>query len=97
VNDQWWLMQPRPGLVLWARLREHDDGVAEILDSTGSTLRFDDEDAARHSLLTSEYVALDGLDADDALEMGLDVETLMPPEGKDERSLVHAMTQPTSN
>lgn len=93
----WWLMQPRPGLVLWTRMTIDDEGVAELLDSTGLTLRFDDEDAARQSLLANDYVALDGLDDEDAAAMGLDLEELVPPHGDTDLALVRAMTQPTRN
>ena len=97
MTTQWWLMQPRPGLVLWTRMVVDDDGVAEVLDSTGATIRFADEDTARHSLLDQEYRALDGLDDDDAAEMGLDLDELQPPSSADDLALVRAMTQPTRN
>jgi hypothetical protein len=95
VNDvrAWWLAMPQEGFLLWARLSLRDDGRADVLDASGLTRRFDDEDAARHFLLDLGYVAYDGLDDEDAHALGFALGEIEPPEAEDEREQVHAMTQ----
>jgi hypothetical protein len=94
VSDtQWWVLAPEPGVLLWARLRLREDGGAELLESTGLTLRFDDLDGGRHYLLSADYRAWDGLDADDAGAMGFALDAVQPPDASDERTLVAGMTQ----
>lgn len=90
---QWWLWVPEPGIVLWARLRLREDTGAEVLESSGLTLRFDDLDGARHYLLSADYRALDGLDDDDLRDLGLPAGLPSPPEGAHDRELVPRMTQ----
>jgi hypothetical protein len=92
-GTQWWLWVPEPGIVLWARLRLREDTGAEVLESSGLTIRFDDLDGARHYLLSADYRALDGLDGDDLRELGLPAESPVPPEGIHDRELVPRMTQ----
>ena len=93
VQEQWWLGDPEPGVLIWARLRLDEEGRAEVLDSTGLRLRFDDEGFARAHLLDNGYRAFDGLDADDAAGMGFDLAEVGPPEADDDEELVSAMTQ----
>jgi hypothetical protein len=93
VSEQWWLGDPEPGTLIWARLRLDDEGRAEVLDSYGMRLRFDDEGFARSHLLDNGYRAFDGLDADDAAGMGFDLAEIEPPAGDDEDELIAAMTQ----
>jgi hypothetical protein len=90
-DTQWWLLLPEPDLLLWARLRLREDGGTELLEATGEVLRFDDTDAARHYLLSAGYRAWDGLDADDAVELGFVLDAVGPPTIADERLLAGAM------
>ena len=68
----------------WARLREREAGTAEVLDSDGNTLPYESPDSARAALMDAEFVALDGLDADDAAERGFGLDELAPPTGNDD-------------
>lgn len=84
VDEQWWLAVIGDTLV-WARLRLLDSGIAQVFDSSGETVPYDSEDSARAALLDAEYRAFDGLDADDAAQMGFDLDDLEPPEGDDDQ------------
>ena len=92
-RESWWVLDPVPGVLVWARLVERDDGGSEVFDSTGLTTRFADETAARMHLLDQAYRAYDGLDEDDALEMGFSLATVAPPRAATELELLRAMTQ----
>ena len=63
--QQWWLACLGETLI-WARLEVLDSGLAEVFDSDGCTLYYDDESAARMALLDVEFCAFDGIDEDDA-------------------------------
>ena len=80
-QDQWWLATLGRTIV-WARLRVREAGTAEVFDSDGNTLAYDSEDTARAALMDAEFVAFDGLDADDALARGFEVQP--PQAGSDE-------------
>jgi hypothetical protein len=95
IDVQWWLSAPEPGIVLWARLSERAEGAAEVLDSTGMTMRFPSRGDATHFLLDLEYRAHDGLDDDDAESFGLVLADLVPPAQPDGPALVAAMNQRT--
>lgn len=83
-QDQWWLATLGRTIV-WARLRVREAGTAEVFDSDGNTLAYDSEDTARAALMDAEFVAFDGLDADDALARGFDLCEVQPPQaGSDE-------------
>lgn len=69
THDSWWLATIGRTLI-WARLRINEAGTAEVLDSDGKTLPYDSEDSARAALFDAEFVALDGLDEEDALIRG---------------------------
>ncbi len=88
----WWLAVVGDTLI-WARLSVLDDGLAEVLDSDGGTLRYDDETAARMALLDAEFRALDGLDADDAALLGLDLDELEPPQADSDEDLLPQMVR----
>ena len=88
---QWWLASLGDRLI-WARLREVDEGHFELLSTNGYTM-FPDEDSAREALLDAEYRALDGFDEDDANAIGSTLEELAPPEG-DEDEIAAALVQP---
>ncbi|NCT68236.1 MAG: hypothetical protein GXC76_11445 [Rhodanobacteraceae bacterium] len=95
MNDtptQWWLAVFGDTLV-WARLQVLDSGIAEVLDSDGRILRYDDETSARMALLDAEFRALDGLDEDDAAALGFDLEEIEPPQGDADEDLVPRMVQ----
>ena len=89
--EQWWLASPAM-LLVWARLRVLDSGVAQVFDSQGETLVYDSEDSARAALLEADFSALDGLDDDDAVAMtGMLAEELQPPQGDSDEELLPQM------
>jgi hypothetical protein len=85
-NTSWWLATLGRNIV-WARLRVREGGTAEVFDSDGNTLAYDSEDTARAALMDAEFVAYDGLDAEDALERGFDLEDVQPPQGESDEAL----------
>jgi hypothetical protein len=91
-QQQWWIAIVGDMLV-WARLRVLDSGLAEVLDASGATLRYDDEDTARTALLDAEFRTFDGLDEEDAAVLGLDLDSHAPPEAEDEAQLLPLMTE----
>ena len=92
THDHWWLATLGRTLV-WARLRELDAGTAEVFDSDGATLPFDSVDTARAALMDAEFVELDGLDEEDALERGFSLAEVAPPQASDDASLRVLMVQ----
>lgn len=92
VREDWWLATVGDVLV-WARLRVLESGVAEVFDARGETLVYDDEDAARTALLDAEFRAFDGLDEDDAALMGFDLDSTAPPEAENDEELLPLMTE----
>lgn len=92
LDDQWWLATIGR-TVVWARLRARDAGTAEVFDSDGATLPYDSEDTARAALMDAEFVALDGLDEDDAAERGFTLDELVPPQADDDVALRARMVQ----
>jgi hypothetical protein len=87
---QWWLAAVGDTLI-WARLVVLDDGVAEVFDSDGGILRYDDETTARMALLDAEFRAFDGIDEDDAAAMGFDLDSFEPPRGDSDEELLKYM------
>ncbi len=92
VHTGWWLATLGRTLV-WARLRVREAGTAEVFDSDGNTLAYDSEDTARAALMDAEFVAFDGLDAEDALARGFDLDEIAPPQGDDDDALRPQMFQ----
>lgn len=92
AHDEWWLAT-LGRTVVWARLRVREAGTAEVFDSDGRTLVFDSEDSARAALMDAEFVALDGMDADDAAERGFGLDELTPPQAEDDTALRERMVQ----
>jgi hypothetical protein len=95
VSEQWWLATIG-NLLIWARLRVRESGIAEILDNDGRTDTYDSEDSAHAALLDADFRAFDGLDADDANTMGFELDEMAPPDGvdgADEDELRSLMTQ----
>jgi hypothetical protein len=89
--EQWWLAAPA-ALLVWARLRVLDSGVAQVFDSQGETLVYDSEDSARGALLEAEFCELEGLDDDDAVAMtGMLADELQPPQGDSDEELLPQM------
>lgn len=88
----WWLARVGD-MLIWSRLHIRPSGTAEVLDSSGNLLNYDSEDSARSALLDAEFRAIDGLDEDDALELGLPLAELVPPQG-DDVALHERMVQP---
>lgn len=89
---EWWLAAIGDTLV-WARLEILDSGIAQVLDSDGRILRYDDETTARMALLDAEFRAWDGLDADDAERLGFDLEEVEPPRGDSDEEIVPRMIE----
>lgn len=89
-REQWWLAT-LGRTVVWARLRLREAGTAEVLDSDGNTLPYESEDSARAALMDAEFVALDGLDGDDAAARGFALEELAPPQGESDDVLLAQM------
>ena len=90
MNPQWWLAVVGDTLI-WARLDVLESGIAEVFDSDGRSLRYDDESAARMALLDAEFRAFDGIDADDAELLGFDLEEVEPPRGDSDEELLPRM------
>ena len=90
--EQWWIAV-LGNTAVWARLRVYDTGVAHVLDCDGRTVPYDSEDSARSALLDAEFRALDGLDEDDAAQLGLVLGDLEPPEGENDADLRDRMIQ----
>ncbi len=82
ASEQWWLATVG-NLLVWARLRVRESGIAEILDSDGRRDVYDSEDSAQAALLDADFRAWDGLDGDDADQMGFDLDDISPPDGID--------------
>ena len=95
ARDEWWLAT-LGRTVIWARLRVRDAGTAEVFDSDGVTLPYDTEDTARAALMDAEFVALDGLDEDDAAERGFALGELVPPHAEEDAELRGLMVQKLS-
>lgn len=92
TTDQWWVASLGDTL-MWARLRVLESGVVEVFGATGKSLRYDDEDVARMSLLDAEFRAWDGLDEDDAAILGFDLEDFAPPYAEKDAELLPLMTE----
>ena len=65
--------------------------AAEVFDSDGNTLVYDSEDSARAALMDAEFVALEGLDEDDALERGFSLAEVAPPQAEHDADLRERM------
>lgn len=89
-RSQWWIASLGSTLI-WARLDVLDAGTASVFDCDGRTLPYDSEDSARNALLDAEFRALEGLDEDDAAQLGIDLATLEPPSGDDPLALRERM------
>lgn len=92
TRDEWWLATIGR-TVVWARLRVLDAGTAEVFDSDGATLPYDSEDSARAALMDAEFIALDGMDEDDAAGRGFALEELAPPQADDDDALREQMVR----
>jgi len=91
-EEQWWLATVGDTLI-WARMRVLDSGVAEVFNAEGETIRYDDEDAGRAALLDAEFRAFDGLDDDDAMILGVELDSVEPPQAKLDEELLPLMTE----
>lgn len=91
VETQWWCVAVGD-LLVWARLQVFESGLAEVLDSSGGYLRYDDATAARMALLDAEFRAFDGLDEDDAAAFGFDLDSVEPPRAGSDEDLLPLMT-----
>jgi len=91
-HAQWWLAAIGDTLI-WARLLITEDGIAEVFDNDGRTLRYDDETQARMALLDAEFRAYDGLDEDDAALLGFDLGEVSPPSAESDDALLPLMVE----
>lgn len=91
-NEQWWLATLGRTIV-WARLRVRPAGTAEVLDCDGNTLSYDSADSARAALMDAEFVAFDGLDIEDALSRGFELDEINPPRADNDDALRARMSQ----
>jgi hypothetical protein len=90
-SEQWWLAMVG-NLLVWARLRVRAGGTAEIFDCDCKIDVYDSEDTARAALMDAEYRAFDGLDEDDAAQMGFELDELEPPHvGHDDDDALRAL------
>lgn len=89
--EQWWVTA-LGNVLVWARMRVFESGIAEVYSADGETLRYDDEDSAHAALLDAEFRALDGLDEDDAAVLGFDLGSIRPPEAGNDEELLRYMT-----
>ena len=89
-QPQWWVAAIGDTLI-WARLTITDAGIAEVFDSDGGILRYDDETQARMALLDAEFRAWDGLDEEDAAMLGFDLDEVGPPRGDSDEELLPRM------
>ncbi|HEY6985432.1 MAG TPA: hypothetical protein VH375_05080 [Rhodanobacteraceae bacterium] len=94
-DAQWWVAAIGDTLI-WARLTMADDGIAEVFDSDGNTLRYDDETQARMALLDAEFRAWDGLDEEDAALLGFELDEIEPPQGDSDEELMPRMVRKLS-
>ena len=85
-HAHWWLATLGRTIV-WARMRVRDAGTAEVFDSDGNTLVYDSPDSARAARLDAEFVEYGGLDREDALERGFDLDEVTPPAGDTDDTL----------
>jgi hypothetical protein len=92
AREEWWVATIGR-TVVWARLRVLEAGTAEVFDSDGATLPFDSEDSAHAALLDAEFVAFEGLDAEDADARGFDLDELSPPVADTDEALRPRMVQ----
>ncbi len=81
AQTHWWLAS-LGNLLVWARLRVYPSGRADVLSSDGELVRYPDELDARAALMDARYAALDGLDEDDAVALGRELDDLQPPEAE---------------
>jgi hypothetical protein len=92
VSEQWWLARPEH-LLVWARLRVTESGIAMVFDSAGETLTYENEDIARAALMDADFRAFDGMDEADADEVGLWLEEMEPPQGDSDEELMPQMVK----
>ncbi|KGQ20289.1 hypothetical protein LF41_825 [Lysobacter dokdonensis DS-58] len=85
-NTNWWLATLGRTIV-WARMRVREAGTAEVFDSDGNTLAYDSEDSARAALMDAEFVEYDGLDREDAIDRGFDLDEVAPPRADTDEAL----------
>ena len=90
VSEQWWLARPEH-LLVWARLQVMESGIAIIFDSKGELLTYESEDIARGMLMDADYRSFDGMDDDDADELGLWLDEMEPPQGEELEDLLPQM------
>lgn len=87
AHSYWWCAGFGDTLI-WSRLDVREDGIAEVLGATGEYLRYDDETAARMALLDADYYAFDGLDEQDAAQLGFDLDSVQPPSADSDAELL---------
>jgi len=90
MRHEWWIASLGT-TVVWARLDLLDGGTASVFDCDGRTLPYDSEDTARNALLDAEFRAWEGLDEEDAAQMGIDLGSMTPPQADSAEALRERM------
>jgi hypothetical protein len=90
-REIWWLDTSAFPDLFWARMRVFPDGKADVLDLDGKLRQFSSEEAARLDLLEDEYESVEGIEDEDLNAVGLTLNDLVPPSGKDDGSLLPQM------
>lgn len=91
VKESWWLMYCCFPNLRWARLQVYSDRSAEVLDSDGSKLKFQNEEEAQYFLLEDEYTSLENFDQEDEQELGIILDAIEIPRGKNDEELIGKM------
>jgi len=94
-RPHWWLATLGRTIV-WARMRVRDAGTAEVFDSDGNTLVYDSADSARAALMDAEFVEYEGLDREDAMDRGFDLDEVVPPRAESDDALRMQMVRQLS-
>lgn len=79
---QWWLTS-LGRVVIWAGVREMPAGTAQVIDSDGNLMAYDSLDSAVAALMDANFIAHDGMDDDDADQLGFLLGELSVPVGDD--------------
>lgn len=91
VKESWWLMYCCFPNLLWARIQVYSDSSAEVLDSDGSKFKCPKEEEAQYFLLEDEHTSLKNLDEEDEQELGILLNGIEIPRGKNDEELIGKM------
>lgn len=91
IKESWWLMYCCFPNLRWTRLQVYSDSSAEVLDSDGSKLKFQNEEEAQYFLLEDEYTPFQNLDQEDEQELGITLDSIEIPSGETDEELIAKM------